>query len=107
MVMAIAAPAKANHGETKNVPAKNAKKNPANEPSQVFPLLNGKEVEIKPPKSDAVLSPKQNIAIAAPPGSPLVGRKKKQSRYYAKGKVKRCRSKTIQFRLGSCMTGNR
>ena len=54
-------------GETKNVPAKKAKKNPANEPSHVFPLLKGKEVEIIPPKSDAVLSPKQNIAIAAPP----------------------------------------
>ena len=67
IVIAIAAPAKANHGETKNVPAKNAKKKPANEPSQVFPLLNGNEVEIDPPKSEAALSPKQNIAIAAPP----------------------------------------
>ena len=63
--MAIAAPARANHGETKNIPAKNAKKKPPSEPSQVFPLLKGKEVEISPPKSEAVLSPKQNMATAA------------------------------------------
>ena len=75
IVIAIAAPAKANQGETKNVPAKNAKKNPANEPSQVFPLLNGNEVEINPPKREAVLSPKQNMAIAAPPAR--VGNKSK------------------------------
>jgi len=67
--MAIAAPAKASHGETKNVPAKNAKRKPANEPSHVFPLLKGKEVEINPPKREAAESPKQNIAIAAPPVS--------------------------------------
>ncbi len=72
MVMAIAAPAKANHGETKNDPAKKAKINPANVPSQVFPLLKGSEVEINPPKSEAALSPKQNIAIAAPPA--LIGK---------------------------------
>ena len=70
MVMAIAAPARANHGETKKVPAKNAKKNPATEPSHVFPLLKGSEVEINPPKKEAVLSPKQNMAMAAPPGLP-------------------------------------
>ena len=66
-VIAIAAPARATSGFVgrKNIPAKNAKKNPANEPSQVFPLLKGKEVEIKPPKSDAVLSPRQNMAMAA------------------------------------------
>ena len=104
MVMAIAAPAKANHGETKNVPAKNAKKNPANEPSQVFPLLNGREVEINPPKSEAALSPKQNIAMAAPPA--WVG-KQKQSRHNSKGKVKWCCSETVKFRLRSCMAGNR
>jgi len=75
MVMAIVAPAKANHGETKNDPAKNAKINPANVPSQVFPLLNGSEVEINPPKSEAALSPKQNIAIAALPA--LVGKRSK------------------------------
>lgn len=65
IVIAIAAPASASVGETKKVPAKNAKKNPAKEPSQVFPLLNGSDVEIRPPKSDAVASPKQNMAIAA------------------------------------------
>jgi len=65
MVIAIAAPIRASTGETKNVPAKNAKKNPTSEPSQVFHLLNVKDVEIKPPKSEATLSPKQNIAIAA------------------------------------------
>ena len=65
--MAIAAPTKAKMGETKRVPAKKAKKNPASEPSQVLPLLNGREVEIIPPKIDAVLSPKQNMAMAAPP----------------------------------------
>ncbi len=65
MVIAIAAPAKAIGGETKKLPAKNAKKNPATEPSQVFPLLNGREVEINPPKSEAAASPKQNMAIAA------------------------------------------
>ena len=64
-VIAIAAPTKANSGETKNEPAKNAKKKPANEPSQVLPLLNGKEVEIMPPKREATLSPKQNMAMAA------------------------------------------
>jgi hypothetical protein len=37
MVIAMAAPTKASQGETKNVPAKNAKRNPASEPSQVFP----------------------------------------------------------------------
>ena len=63
--MAMAAPTMANVGETKNNPAKEANKNPATEPSQVFPLLNGSDVEIKPPKSDAVASPIQNIAIAA------------------------------------------
>ena len=67
IIMAIAAPTKANTGATKNDPAKNAKINPANEPSQVFPLLKGREVEINPPKREAALSPKQNIAIAAPP----------------------------------------
>ncbi len=64
--MAMAAPIKANQGETKKVPAKNAIRNPASEPSHVFPLLKGREVEINPPKSEAALSPKQNIAIAAP-----------------------------------------
>ncbi len=49
--------------------------NPANEPSQVFPLLNGNEVEINPPKSEAALSPKQNIAMAALPA--WVGNKSK------------------------------
>ena len=75
MVMAIAAPTKASHGDTKKVPAKNAKKKPANEPSQVFPLLKGKEVEIIPPKIEAALSPKQNMAIAAPPA--ILGNKSK------------------------------
>ena len=66
-VIAIAAPARATSGFVgrKNIPAKNAKKNPANEPSQVFPLLNGKESDAKPPNSDAALSPRQNMAIAA------------------------------------------
>jgi len=66
-VIAIAAPIKAKSGiEGKNSsPPKNAKNSPANEPSHVFPLLNGKDVEIRPPKSDAALSPKQNMAMAA------------------------------------------
>ena len=65
IVAAIAAPAKARGGETKNMPAKNAKKNPANVPSQVFPLLNGKFDETRPPKSEAALSSKQKMATAA------------------------------------------
>ena len=67
IVIAIAAPANASHGETKNNPAKSAKKKPANEPSHVFPLLNGKELEMRPPKIEAAASPKQNMAIAALP----------------------------------------
>lgn len=73
--MATAAPIKAKTGEIKNVPAKKANKNPASEPSQVFPLLNGKEVEISPPKSEAELSPRQKMAIAAPPAR--VGKRSK------------------------------
>ena len=64
-VIAIAAPINAYNGGTKKVPAKKAKKNPARDPSQVFPLLNGNDVEIKPPKREAVLSPRQKMAIAA------------------------------------------
>src|SRR5512138_146061 len=65
-VMATAAPAKAYTGGTKKVPARKAKKKPATEPSQVLPLLNGKASEINPPKIEAALSPRQNIAIAPP-----------------------------------------
>ena len=64
-VIAIAAPIKAKIGGTQKQPAKNAKKNPHSEPSQVLPLLKGSEVEISPPVSEATLSPKQNIATAA------------------------------------------
>ncbi len=65
MSIAITAPTNANSGEMKYDPAKKAKKKPANVPSQVLPLLNGNEVETSPPKSEAALSPRQNIAIAA------------------------------------------
>ena len=75
IVIATAAPIRAKIGEMKNVPAKKANKNPANEPSQVFPLLNGKEVDIIPPKIEAALSPRQKMAIAAPPAG--VGNKSK------------------------------
>ena len=66
-VMAIIAPTSAMIGleGRKSTPARKAKNKPANEPSQLFPLLKGKLLEAKPPKSDAVLSPKQNIPIAA------------------------------------------
>jgi hypothetical protein len=67
IVIATAAPINASTGETKNAPAKAAKKNPESEPSMVLPLLNDKGFfEINPPKSDAMLSPKVNMAIAAP-----------------------------------------
>lgn len=68
MVMAIAAPRSARGSGTKNVPARNAKRKPAMEPSQVLPLLKGRDFVDSPPKIEAVLSPKQNIAMAAPPG---------------------------------------
>jgi hypothetical protein len=67
IAIATAAPINASTGDTKNAPAKKAKKNPASEPSTVLPLLNGNGFfEIKPPKSEAVLSPKVNMAMAAP-----------------------------------------
>ena len=67
IVIATAAPINASTGATKNAPARKAKKNPATEPSRVLPLLNGKGFfEINPPKSEAVLSPKANMAMAAP-----------------------------------------
>ena len=66
IIMATAAPINANAGDTKNVPAKKAKKNPTSEPSSVFPLLNGNGFFAIPPKSEAVLSPKANMAMAAP-----------------------------------------
>ncbi len=73
IAMAIAAPIRAYMGGMKNDPAKNAKKNPANEPSRVFPLLKGRGVrETHPPKIEAVLSPNAKMAIAAP----LMGRGK-------------------------------
>lgn len=67
IVIATAAPTNAINGGTKRHPPKKAKKNPDSVPSHVFPLLNGKASETDPPKSDAVLSPKQNIAMAAAP----------------------------------------
>ena len=66
IVIATAAPINASAGDTKNEPAKKAKKNPTSEPSKVLPLLKGNGFfEISPPKSDAVLSPKANMAMAA------------------------------------------
>jgi hypothetical protein len=65
MNMAIAAPAKAIHGETNKLPAKKAKIKPESDPSKVLPLLNGNRMPIKPPKIEAVLSPNANMAIAA------------------------------------------
>jgi hypothetical protein len=66
IAIATAAPINAFTGEIKNEPAKKAKKNPTSEPSNVLPLLNGKGFfEMSPPKSDAVLSPKANMAMAA------------------------------------------
>lgn len=65
-VMATAAAISAISGVTKNTPAKKAKKKPKSEPPNVFPLLNGNGfVGIKPPKNEAALSPKANIAIEA------------------------------------------
>lgn len=65
-VMATAAATNANSGVTKNTPAKKANKKPKSEPPNVFPLLNGNGFfGIKPPKSEAALSPKENIAIDA------------------------------------------
>lgn len=65
-VIATAAPINASTGDTKTDPAKKAKKNPTSEPSKVLPLLNGNGFfEREPPKSEAVLSPKANIAMAA------------------------------------------
>jgi hypothetical protein len=54
------------NGFTKNAAAEEAKAKPMSEPSSVFPLLN--ESVLLPnifPKSEAVLSPSANIAIAA------------------------------------------
>jgi hypothetical protein len=67
IIIATAAAINASAGDTKNEPAKKAKKNPKKEPSKVLPLLNGSGFfEISPPKSEAVLSPKVNMAMAAP-----------------------------------------
>jgi hypothetical protein len=67
IVIATAAPINASTGDTKTAPAKKAKKKPKSEPSRVLPLLNGNGFfEINPPKSEAVLSPKVNMAMAAP-----------------------------------------
>ena len=67
IIIAMAAPIKASVGDTKNAPAKKAKRKPKREPSKVLPLLNGNGFfDIKPPKSEAVLSPKLKMAIAAP-----------------------------------------
>ena len=63
--MATAAPIAAIHGATKRQPAKNAKTNPERDPSKVLPLLKGNRLPIKPPKIEAVLSPKAKMAIAA------------------------------------------
>ena len=66
IIIAIAAPINASAGEMKSKLAKKAKKNPTSEPSNVLPLLNGKGFFDKgPPKSDAVLSPKAKMAMAA------------------------------------------
>ncbi len=62
----MAAPNIAMVGETKNKAAIKAKKKPTNVPSKVLSLLKRRGfLEILPPKSDAVLSPKANTAIAA------------------------------------------
>ena len=64
--MATAAAINASTGDTKNAPPKKAKKKPNSEPSKVLPLLNGSGfLEINPPKTEAVLSPKVNMAMAA------------------------------------------
>jgi hypothetical protein len=64
--IATAAPINAGAGDMKTEPAKKAKKNPESEPPNVLPLLNGNGfLEIRSPKSEAVLSPKVNMAIAA------------------------------------------
>ena len=65
IVMATAAPIRAKKGERKNKPATKAKRNPPNEPSHVFALLKGNGfLEPRPPKIDAMLSPRAKIAIA-------------------------------------------
>lgn len=66
IIMATAAAINASVGDTKNAPAKKAKKNPTRDPAKVLPLLNGKGLlDISPPKNEAVLSPKVNMAMAA------------------------------------------
>ena len=66
IIMATAAAINASVGGTKNAPAKKAKNNPTREPAKVLPLLNGNGfLDISPPKNEAVLSPKVNMAMAA------------------------------------------
>ena len=64
--IATAAANNAIWGETKNIAPRKAKKKPNSDPSIVLSLLkrNG-FFEILPPKIDAALSPKANVAIAA------------------------------------------
>ena len=66
IIIATVAPIIAKAGDTKNEPAMKAKNKPTRDPSNVLPLLkNNGLLDTIPPKSDAVLSPRQNIAIAA------------------------------------------
>jgi hypothetical protein len=66
-IMATAAPTRAIHGDTKNEPARKAKKNPPSDPCKVFALLKGRGLpDNMLPISEAVLSPKAKIAMAAP-----------------------------------------
>ena len=66
IAIATAAPIKDSQGDMKMEPPKNAKMNPITEPSKVLALLNGNGLlDIYPPKSEAMLSPNTNMAMAA------------------------------------------
>jgi hypothetical protein len=71
--------------ELKRQPDKKAKKKPTNEPSQVLPLLNGKDVEIIPPNKEAVLSPRQTSRWLPP----RLEQGKTPASNYAAGKLQR------------------
>jgi len=73
--IAIAAPTTAIQGVTNSVAAKKAAVKPESEPSKVFPLFNGNFMPSEPPKIEATLSPKVNMAIAAA----LIGKGKTSS----------------------------
>ena len=66
IAIATAAPIKASQGDMKMEPPTNAKMNPITEPSKVLALLNDNGfLDIYPPKSEAMLSPNTNMAMAA------------------------------------------